>query len=209
MSRIVSALVSALLLPLLVACGGAATDAKATPTVTASTPAGWKAVPAKATGVTLSTPGDWTVLDPDKLGNPAYNDRFASSAKALNMTTKQMVAMLKSLDVMVMAPKAVDGFNDNVNVVLVHLAELPSTEALRQQFRQYNAKVLKSTDVGTPLGRGRLVELQLPQPGGGSSYASGLFVKVSGGVANVTVSSSSTARARDLMARVLPTLRKG
>lgn len=217
MKRILGTIIaSLLLLPLLVACGGKKADepktdptspAPTTSEATVTLPSGWKKITADDSGLELGTPGDWSALDAKQLDNPESKKALDAYAKGVNLTTDQVMQILKQLDVMVMAPKPTNGFMENLNVVLVPTTDVPDEATLRTQFAQVNAEVLAASKVDSTIGEGQLVEISIPQPGGRKSYGSGFFAKVKKGIVNVTVSAGSTERARELMNQVLKTLK--
>lgn len=161
----------------------------------AEAPDGYETVTAEGAGLEFAAPEDWEEFDAESLeGKDAELDEYA---KGLNITVDQLKQMMSQVDVMLL-----DTNGDNVNVVIPPgVTELPDQDTLRSQFEALNATVDDVTEVDTPLGTGQLITYTLQGRSGSS-----LFVEVTKGVANVTVTMGSPEDAESTMDIVTSTL---
>lgn len=175
-------------------------------------PAGMRRLTAKTSGVSIGIPRSWTVIDAARFDDPKYRPFFLRYAASHHLSLDQFHAMVRQIDLMAVAPALTAVDQINVNVELVPLvAEIPTPESLRAQFRAINAHIIAISDVETPVGTGREVSFDIGSVGtiGGTvhAYGIGIFVRVNNGIAGVTVSAGTLAHARASLARILPTLR--
>lgn len=213
-------------------CGGMATSAgsssststaSATPTATgsgtpstadgtASTPAppppGMRLLTAKASGLRLAAPRDWTVLSAAAFRDPAVKHRLTEYAKGLGLTYSQLRVTLRSVDLLVAAAALKPADQININVThLAMLSGIPTNAALRAQLAAINATVDRIGSATTGVGPGRLIEFELPVPGNRVAYGAAVLVELTNGVAQVTATAGRPERAAALLDQVMPTFR--
>lgn len=215
-SRCRRLLAALLLVPVLAGCGSTSTAdrtprATDSPDATTSSqaeglPRGWRSVTANDSHLRLGVPETWTLMDVDNMDSKGFREALEDYVASINLTIDQFMAMLRQVDIMVVAPTAVAGMAENLNVVLTGFAEVPSESTIRVSLTQFKADVLDQRMADSPVGEGRLVEAVTQLPGGIKAHLSGFFVKSRQGVVNLTVTSTSRERARNLMDQVLRTL---
>ena len=122
-------------------------------------------------------------------------------AEAMDLSADEVASVMSQVDVMVVGA---DG--SNINLTSIPLAdEIPTPQLLRAQFRLFNATVSDVEDIETPVGRGRIARYAIDLPGG-RQHGAGIFVRLSTGVANLTITSGDTDLVESLIDKVVPTL---
>lgn len=193
-------------------------EAKASPTATheagdetpdeaedfpsADIPDSFRTVTAEQSGLRFSAPKAWLLLDAERIAVLAGEERLDAAAEDLGIGVEELKAMYDIVDVMV-----IDTEGNNINVTrAIPLAELPTAAALRAQLESMlNVDVTRVKNAETPLGRTRVCFFE-SSGAGRQGYGASVFVRLSTGVANLTVTALTEELRAALLENVLGSL---
>lgn len=148
--------------------------------------------------VSFDLPSDWDDLDQDKLQEAMSDNKVMDEmTDRMGMTSDQLKQMMStSLVLYAAAPHAVDGFLDNLNVMVFDEA-LPKAGTFELQYRGLGASDISSEDVTTDVGDGYRTTYLL-EMGGAEIHGEVLALEVDGQAVVITMSGHDAGEIADL-----------
>lgn len=149
-------------------------------------------------GVSFDLPSDWDDLDQEKLQEALTdNEVMDEMTDRMGMTAEQLQQMMSSnLVLYAAAPHAVDGFLDNLNVMVFDEA-LPNAGTFELQYRSLGATDITSEDVTTDAGDGSRTTYLL-EMGEVTVHGEVIAVDVDGKAVVITLSGHDSGEIADL-----------
>jgi hypothetical protein len=156
-------------------------------------------------GLAFQLPSGWATMKSAAAADAASsNEDFADMADTMGMTADQLERQVAALDVFLTAPRARDGFLDNVNALHTP-GPLPTAGALELQYRAMGASAIEVADHSTELGTAHVTTYDL-KIGANQVHGGSVAVAHGDNVVVITASTSSTTRTEKLVAQILDTV---
>lgn len=164
-----------------------------------------KVTSAKA-GVSFEVPEDWKVVDPKKVldGKKAPKE-LEDMAKAQGMSVDQFMQQIAQQTDVIVFGQQKGKFTSNVNVVA--MPSMPTEAQLKSQLESIKAKVEKTEEVDTPLGKAIDGTYTLAM-GGQQVHGRMIVAPTDKGAAVITVSTGSAKDAAEVADIIIPSLGK-
>ena len=203
MTRVLPALL--LTLGLLVAgCGGDQTA----PRAAESSAREERTTSVEAAGVSFAVPSGYVEADATDVAEGGQDDEAAADfADRLGISTDQFLAMVASVDVLLLSDERNDeGFVDNINVLHEPGAGLPSAAEVRLQLQRVGWEVERIEQAETGLGEAVVAASRIEVRDGLVVAGRGITVVVGANAVTITVAAVDPARADELTDGIVATL---
>jgi hypothetical protein len=155
-------------------------------------------------GVSFVAPEGWEAIKASDLAKD--KKALELMAKEMSLSPEQALQALQASEAFVRAPKAQDGFTDNLNVTRVPASmDQFDGDAIASQMETLGMKGVEVSEIETPAGPGFRVSGDLQMATRGSVSSDGVFVGVGEEMVNITASTQDKARSAELIERVIET----